>query len=82
MIEHWERTRITGNDGERQIVEFVLHKQGEDPMMIAFKRNRELAGCTSVRVESEGAFTQVRKEDRREKKEIPRDGDRYEEWEW
>lgn len=86
MTEHWERTRVIGYMPEKgSLEEDVLHRRGEDPLVMAFRRNRALAGCGSFSVSTVEAFTQIRTEGdgRRRRSEIPQDGgSRFEEWEW
>lgn len=81
MTEYWEATRIIGEktEGEgkdkrvREYKEEVLHRRGEDPMVMAFRRNNELAGCQRIRMRTEEAFQEIRKEEKRETGPIPRE---------
>ena len=85
MIEYWERTQISGTDAEGMgHFEDVLHRRGEDPLVMACRRNRELAGCHSYLIQTDEAFMQIREErDARRTEEIPKDqGNRFEEWDW
>ena len=84
MIEHWQRTTVTGMgpDGE-MASERVLHKRGDDVLGMAMKRNPELAGCSRFAMDTEEAFTQIREEDaRRSAADIPRDDRQGEELDW
>ena len=82
MIEYWERTTVTGYDGEKQHKEIVLHRRGEDPMVQAFRRNRELAGCGKIETDTREAFSREIREDRDERRRIPRSRNDEEEWDW
>lgn len=80
MTENWERTIVAGEDA----AEVVLHRRGEDPLVMAFRRNLKLAGSNRISMETEEAFT-LRKEkeiQRRHKRDIPTEGQRFEEWGW
>ena len=85
MIEHWERSRVRGYNEEEKKEHFeeVLHRRGEDPLVMACRRNQGLAGCGRIRTYTEEAFIQIREdaEGSRRRKDIPRDdrqGDRFE----
>ena len=80
MTEHWQRSRVTGGG----ITEVVLHKRGQDPLMIACRRNHKLAGSNTFKVKTEESFTQVRDAGSGYSKraEIPRDKRNAEEWCW
>ena len=80
MTEHWQRSRVTGGG----ITEVVLHKRGQDPMVMACRRNHKLAGSSTFEIRTEEAFSQVREGDDGYKKrgEIPRDKRNAEEWDW
>lgn len=84
MKEYWQRTTVTGNDDEMgRIREIVLHRRGEDPMVMAFRRNHALAGCGRIRMETEEVFMMDRAEDgQRTAVTIPRDERKQEEWDW
>lgn len=84
MTEYWQRTTISGTDEDRSgIREVVMHRRGEDPLVMAFRRNRELAGCSRIRMETEELFLMEMAEDgRRTAMEIPRDERKEEEWDW
>ena len=80
MTENWERTIVAGEDA----AEVVLHRRGEDPLVMAFRRNLKLAGSNRISMETEDAFT-LRKETelrRKHKADIPKEGPRFEEWGW
>lgn len=87
MIEQWDMTTVsgvqTGEDG-KTAAETVLHRRGEDPMVIAFRRNRALAGCNRIVMETVACFHQERKDDRlRTKADIPKEkGNTFDEWGW
>ena len=84
MTEYWQRSVVTGNVGDGVITETVLHRRGEDPIVMACRRNLELAGCGRIIVETGEAFMEDRKgpEARRTKDEIPSGGHQGEEWDW
>ena len=80
MTENWERTIVAGEDA----AEVVLHRRGEDPLVMAFRRNLKLAGSNRISMETEEAFS-LRKEKeirRKHKSDIPTEGQRFEEWGW
>lgn len=88
MTEYWQRTEISGTGGgeegkTRTAREVVLHRRGEDPVVMACRRNRELAGCSRMVILTEEAFMQIRKDDRRSERVIPRGrGNDFDEWDW
>ena len=83
MTEYWEKSVVTGYAGEGVITETVLHRRGEDPIVMACRRNLELAGCGRIETQTEEAFMQIRKEEaRRTAEDIPHGGRPGEEWEW
>ena len=85
MTEHWERTVVTGRGPEdRYAVETVLHRRGEDVLQMAMRRNPGMAGCDRIEMQTVEAFVQECREteERRRKADIPRSGDKAEEWEW
>jgi hypothetical protein len=85
MTEYWERTQVIGTNEDGAYCENVLHRRGEDPMVMAFRRNRKLAGCNVVTISTEEAFLQIRdiQPAQRDRGAIPKErGIRYEEWEW
>ena len=83
MIEYWERSEVKGVKDGTTVVEFVLHKRNEDPMVMACRRNHALAGCDTFSVKTDEAFMQVREdEEKRTKDDIPGDPHAAEEWEF
>ena len=87
MRDHWERSTVTGTGTEdgREFSEEILHRRGEDPMVLAFRRNLRLAGCSRIGVETTEAFQMERKrpEGHRKRADIPKDsGSKFEEWDW
>ena len=87
MTEHWERSVVAGygsRDEEKwDAKEVVLHRRGEDPVVMACRRNNLLAGCASISVSTEEVFTQIRKDEgRKDAREIPRDRTPMEAWDW
>ena len=88
MIEYWEKAEVvgTGGDGENQytVREEIMHLREQDPLMMACRRNRKMAGCHRFYVENESAFVQVRgdPEGRRLKRTIPRDERKFEALDW
>ena len=84
MTEHWERSIVSGVDSEeRRQAEDVLHRRGEDPIVLACRRNRALAGCGRISVTTAEAFTEIRHclPFRMRKANIPRDTS-SELWDW
>ena len=79
MMERWERSLVTGADGA---AELILHRRGEDPLVMACRRNLQLAGSSTIRVETEEAFLEDRQflPFRKHKRDIPRDERKTEEW--
>ena len=86
MTEYWERTMVTGeNEAGVSYSEDVMHRRGEDPMVLAFRRNLRLAECNRVRADTEEAFMQIRdiQPAQRDRGAIPKErGIRHEEWGW
>ena len=83
MIEHWQRSVVTGSGENVNVREVILHKRGQDPMNLAMRRNPALAGCSRFAMDTEEAFTQIREEDaRRTAEDIPRDDRQGEEFDW
>ena len=84
MVEYWERTAVSGVDVQKiEHRETVLHRRGEDPMVMACRRNRGLAGCDRIRTATEEAFLMIRGEqEARRPERIPKGEVRYEEWDW
>lgn len=84
MIEYWEHTYISGTDAEGNgQAEDVLHRRGEDPLVMACRRNRALAGCHSYLINTGEAFMQIREEETRRTDGIPKEQrNRIEEWDW
>ena len=85
MTEYWQRTIVRGVDDEKiEHREEVLHRRGEDALVMACRRNQNLAGCSRISLDTAEAFTQIRKdaEDSRRRSDIPRDSRREDAWEW
>lgn len=83
MIEHWERSVVTGTGPEVEATETVLHRRGDDVMQMAMRRNPQLAACSTISVRTAEAFTRIREDEkRRTPAEIPRDDRQGEEFEW
>ena len=83
MIEYWERSEVKGQKDGVTVVEFVLHRRGEDPMVMACRRSHALAGCDTFSVRTDESFIQVKEEDEQKSKEdIPGDERRAEDWEF
>ena len=84
MNEYWQRSVVTGYAGEgKTVTETVLHRRGEDPIVMACRRNLELAGCGRLTTETMEAFMQNREDyARRTMEDIPRGGIQAEEWDW
>lgn len=81
MKERWERSVVTGADGA---AETILHRRGEDPLVMACRRNLQLAGSNTLIVETAEAFIEERNmlPVRKRKRDIPRDEHKAEEWDW
>ena len=85
MTEYWQRTMVRGTDDEKiEHREEVLHRRGEDPLVMACRRNQKLAGCSRISTDTTEAFMQIRKdaEGSRQREDIPRDERREDAWEW
>ena len=85
MTERWQRTVVIGRGAEdRYTKETILHRRGDDVLGMAMRRNPQMAGCEKFEMETEEAFAleRDRDEERRRKKDIPRDQIRGEEWDW
>jgi len=84
MTERWLRTMVTGKGPDGVVEsEMVLHREGEDVLGMAMRRNPALAGCSTFAMDTEKAFTQQRAEDaRRTGADIPRDDRQGEEFDW
>jgi hypothetical protein len=85
MTEYWQRTIVRGVDDEKiEHREEVLHRRGEDALVMACRRNQKLAGCSRISTDTAEAFTQIRKdaEESRRREDIPRDSRREDAWEW
>ena len=85
MMEHWQRTMVRGTDDEKkEYTEDVLHRRGEDALVMACRRNQGLAGCSRFSMDTVEVFTQIRKdsEEHRRRKDIPRDDRQGEVFEW
>lgn len=86
--EYWQRSEVRGwkkTDGDvtAEAREDVLHRRGEDPMVMACRRNREMAGMDRIRVSTAEAFAAERTADGDKRPdEIPRMGSQGEEWDW
>lgn len=83
MIEHWERSVVSGTGENISASETVIHRRGEDVLRMAMRRNPELAACGRVEIRTAEAFQEDRQaEDARRPEDIPRDRKNSEEWEW
>ena len=84
MTEHWERTKVYGSNEDRNYLEDVLHRRGEDALVMACRRNQGLAGCGRISMDTVEVFTQIRKdaEEHRRRKDISRDDRQGEALEW
>ena len=78
MTEYWERSRVTGTKkGEGgqgyTTTQTVLHRRGADPVVMACRRDQQMACCERISVDTEESF-QVERHGlpvRRAKDEIP-----------
>ena len=83
MIEHWQRSVVSGSGENVNAREVILHKRGQDPLNMAMRRNPDMPACSVVYVFTREAFTQIREDERRRTRaEIPRDDRQGEEFEW
>lgn len=84
MTEYWQRSIVSGGDAEKiEHLEVVLHRRGDDPVVMACRRNLVLAGCSVIRVDTAEAFQVQRKDDTQKKKaDIPQDRIQTEVWDW
>lgn len=82
MIEHWQRSVVSGSGENISASETVIHRRGEDVLRMAMRRNPGLPACSRVEIRTAEAFTEDRKaEDPRRPEDIPRDRN-GEEWDW
>jgi hypothetical protein len=86
MIEYWEKSIVKGWDADKKL-DFkteVLHRRGEDPLVMAIRRFYGMAGCQKFAVSTVEAFQIARDEDREKRRfvDVPRMGPRFEEWQW
>lgn len=60
MTEYWERSQVTGyrDVGERRTKTDmdILHRRGEDPIVLACRRSLAMAGSDEFFVDTEEAF--------------------------
>ena len=83
MIEHWQRSVVTGSGENVNAREVILHRRGQDPLNMAIRRNPDMPGCYLFTMDTQEAFTQIREDERiRRKTEIPRDDRQGEEFDW
>ena len=83
MIEHWQRSVVTGGGENVNAREVILHKRGQDPLNMAMRRNPDMPACSVLHVFTQEAFTQIREDGRiRRRMEIPRDDRQGEEFDW
>ena len=83
--DQWYVTEIVGvhKDPEYVVKESVLHRESADPVVMACRRNREMAACDEITAGTAEAFAVYReKETGRRKAEIPRMGNQDEEWDF
>lgn len=83
MIEHWQRSEVTGTGENIKVAEVVLHRRGQDALGMAMRRNSKLPACNRISIITEEAFVLNREDDtRRIRAEIPRDDRQGEVYEW
>lgn len=83
MIEHWQRSVVSGSGETVNAREEILHRRGQDPLNMAMRRNPSMAGCNTINIFTTEAFTQIREDERRRTAEdIPRDDRQGEEFDW
>ena len=83
MIEHWEKTLVSGSGAKVYAEEVVLHRRGEDAIVMAMRRNHEMTKCDTIWTDTEEVFALdiQDKDGRAHRRDIPHD-DRREEWNW
>lgn len=83
MIEHWQRSVVSGSGENVNAREVILHRRGQDPLDMAMRRNPDMPACSVVNVFTQEAFTQIREDGQiRRRTEIPRDDRQGEEFDW
>ena len=85
MTEYWEKSVVTGYAGEGVITETVLHRRGEDALVLACRRNQRLAGCRRIQVVTAEVFSEIRNDPEKRKalEDSPRDRQNIDtEWDW
>ena len=83
MIEHWQRSEVTGTGENIKATEVVLHQRGQDALGMAMRRNSRMPACDRISIITEEAFVLNREDGtRRTRDEIPRDDRQGEELEW
>ena len=85
MTEYWERSVVMGTkrgDDGYQVVQEFLHRRGEDPIVMACRRDKRMAGADRIEVFTVEAFMQIRKdeEEHKTRAEISRDRIDREQW--
>ena len=78
MTEYWQRSEISGikrGDGGYSVAQTILHRRGEDPIVMACRRDAKMAGCDRISVETSEAFQEERHglPVRRRRREIPKE---------
>jgi len=76
MLIHYERTLVTGTrkDEEKSVTvrEELLHRRSQDPLLMACRRNGELARCQRFTLQTTECFNRwVDEEPARKKSDIP-----------
>ena len=78
MTEYWQRSYVSGakrGDDGYSVAQTILHRRGEDPIVMACRRDQKMAGADVFTVETEEAFAEERHglPVRRRKNDIPKD---------
>lgn len=83
MIEHWEKTIVSGSGEKVHAREIILHRRGADVVGMAMRRNPEMTRCDELRMSTWKSFTISLEDDNKHwsRADIPHD-DRREEWNW
>lgn len=57
-MRRYFRATVSGQSGDDCITDTVVYREGQDPLVLAFRRNHALVGCSTVTVSApEEAFT-------------------------
>ena len=84
MYIYYDHSVVTGTSQDGgQATEDMIHMRGQDPILLAARRNNKMAGMESFRVESRGAFQRwLDIPETKHRRDIPRAAGTAEEWDW